>query len=56
MNAPQCIRCGASAADRAYIGFTGSDGEQAEAYCAGCLSPEELEMILGIAAREPGTL
>jgi hypothetical protein len=54
--APRCIRCGASAADRPVVAFTEDDGEPAEGYCAGCLSPEELEMILGIVARETGTL
>jgi hypothetical protein len=53
---PHCARCGASAADRMYFAFTESDGEPAEAYCSECLSPEELEMILGLAARQPGTL
>lgn len=56
MTVPQCIRCGASAAERGLIGFVQSDGEPAEAYCVLCLSPEEVEMILGFAAAEPGTL
>jgi len=41
--APCCARCGATTADRVYLGF--ADGE---VYCTECLSPEQVEMILGL--------
>jgi hypothetical protein len=51
MKAPQCARCGATSADRTYIGFTG-DNDQAETYCVLCLSPEQMQMITDYAASE----
>jgi hypothetical protein len=49
VTAPQCARCGATTADRAYIGFT-DDADQAETYCVLCLSPDQLKMVTDIAA------
>jgi hypothetical protein len=44
---PRCDRCGAETADRFYMGFI--DGE---VYCSECLTPEQIEMILGFASEE----
>lgn len=45
MNTPQCTRCGATSADRAYVGFTSNP---AETYCLPCLTPEQMQMLTAL--------